>query len=82
MRTTRLIKDGDSQAVLIPDELAYENVDVELEIERVGDEIRIRPRVGKRSLEGLLRKFAAFSPEFMNDGRGEHEQDERLPRLL
>lgn len=52
MQTTRLIKDGDPQAVLIPDELAYENADIELEIERVGDEIWIRPWVGNRSLGG------------------------------
>ena len=55
--------------------LAYERSDLELEIERVGDEIRIRP--ARRPLAGVLKKFAKFSPDFMADGRGEQEQAER-----
>ena len=50
---------------------------VELEIERLGDEIRIRP--ARRSLEGVLKKFARFSPDFMPEGRGAQGQDERDP---
>ena len=38
MHTTRVFRNGNSQAVRIPAELAYENTDVEVEIERVGDE--------------------------------------------
>lgn len=75
MRTTRIFRNGNSQAVRIPVDLAYEHTDIELEIERVGDEIRIRP--ARRSLSGVLAKFARFSPEFMADGRGDHEQAER-----
>jgi len=75
MRTTRTFKNGNSQAVRIPADLAYERMDVELEIERIGDEIRIRP--ARRSLAGVLKKFAQFGPDFMAEGRGEHEQDER-----
>ena len=43
MATTRLFRNGNSQAVRIPAELAYERTDLELEIERCGDELRIRP---------------------------------------
>lgn len=75
MQTTRAFKNGNSQAVRIPADLAYERTDIELEIEREGDEIRIRP--ARRSLSGVLTKFSKFSPEFMAEGRGEQEQAER-----
>jgi len=75
MHTTRAFKNGNSQAVRIPADLAYERTDMELEIEREGDEIRIRP--ARRSLSGVLTKFAQFSPSFMSDGRGDQEQADR-----
>lgn len=75
MHTTRAFKNGNSQAVRIPADLAYERTDMELEIEREGDEIRIRP--ARRSLSGVLTKFARFSPSFMAEGRGNQEQVER-----
>lgn len=77
MHTTRVFKNGNSQAVRIPADLAYARTDIELVIERDGDEIRIRP--ARQSLSGVLSKFARFSPEFMAEGRGDHEQDERDP---
>lgn len=76
MRITRIFKNGNSQAVRIPADLAYEQTDIELEIERRGDEIRIRP-VARRSLSGVLAKFEKFSDDFMVAGRGDHEQTER-----
>jgi antitoxin VapB len=75
MHTTRAFRNGNSQAVRIPAELAFERTDVDLEIERVGVELRIRP--ARRSLSGVLAKFAKFSPDFMDDGRGDHQQTER-----
>lgn len=75
MHTTRVFKNGNSQAVRIPADLAYERSDIELEIERDGDEIRIRPL--RRSLADVLSKFANFSPDFMAEGRGNQEQTER-----
>ncbi len=75
MHTTRAFKNGNSQAVRIPADLAYERTDMDLEIEREGDEIRIRP--ARRSLSGVLSKFALFSPDFMAKGRGDQEQAER-----
>lgn len=75
MQTTKAFKNGNSQAVRIPSELAYERTDIDLEIERVGDEIRIRP--ARRPLGNVLKKFAQFSTGFMADGRGDQEQADR-----
>lgn len=75
MPTTRAFKNGNSQAVRIPADLAYERTDIDLEIERVGDELRIRP--ARRSLSGVLAKFARFSQDFMAEGRGGQDQTER-----
>ena len=75
MHTTRAFRNGNSQAVRIPAELAFERTDIDLEIERVGVELRIRP--ARRSLSGVLAKFAKFSPDFMDEGRGDHKQTER-----
>jgi antitoxin VapB len=43
MARTRIFKSGNSQAVRIPAELAYDNVNVDLEIRRPGDVITIFP---------------------------------------
>ncbi len=75
MHTTRVFKNGNSQAVRIPADLAFDRTDMEFEIERIGDELRIRP--ARRSLAGVMAKFARFSPDFMAEGRGEQEQAER-----
>jgi antitoxin VapB len=77
MHMTRVFKNGNSQAVRIPAELAYERTDIEVEIERVGEELRIRP--ARRSLAGVLERFARFSPDFLAEGRGDQEQAERDP---
>lgn len=75
MQTTKAFRNGNSQAIRIPAELAYERTDIELEIERVGEELRIRP--ARRPLAGVLKKFARFSPEFMAEGRDDQEQADR-----
>ncbi|MCE1182187.1 MAG: type II toxin-antitoxin system VapB family antitoxin [Rhodocyclales bacterium] len=75
MHTTRIFRNGNSQAVRIPADLAFTRTDMELEIERIGDEIRIRP--ARRPLTGVLSKFAAFAPEMMAEGRESQEQAER-----
>ena len=72
---TKLFKNGNSQAVRIPAELAYNNWDVELVIERLGDELRIRP--AQRRIGDVLAKLARFSPDFMAQGRGENLEGER-----
>jgi antitoxin VapB len=75
MQTTKVFRNGNSQAVRIPSELAYDRTDIELEIERIGDELRIRP--ARRPLAGVLKKFSQFGPDFMAEGRGDQEQAER-----
>ena len=75
MRTSKVFRNGNSQAVRIPAELAFERSDVEVEIERIGDEIRIRP--ARRPLTGVLEKFARFGTDFMAEGRGDEEQVDR-----
>lgn len=68
-------KNGNSQAVRIPAELAYSNRDVELVIDRRGDELRIRP--ARSRLGDVLDKLAQFSPDFMSAGRGLNVEGER-----
>jgi antitoxin VapB len=75
MATTKLFKNGNSQAVRIPAELAYNSLDIELVIEREGDELHIRP--ARRRLGDVLAKFAQFSPGFMSEGRGVNVEGER-----
>jgi antitoxin VapB len=75
VHATRAFKNGNSQAIRIPADLAYASTEIELEIERDGDEIRIRP--ARRSLSGVLAKFAKFSPDFLSKGRDGQEQAER-----
>jgi antitoxin VapB len=50
-------------------------MDIALEIERNGDEIRIRP--ARQTLGNVLEKFAKFSDDFMSEGRENQEQRER-----
>ncbi len=75
MTNTKLFKNGNSQAVRIPVELAYSNWDLDLVIERQGDELRIRPAA--RRMGDVLGKLAQFSPDFMSEGRGDIAEDER-----
>lgn len=75
MAVTKVFKNGNSQAVRIPADLAFDRNDQEVEIERVGNELRIRPL--SRRLDGVLSKFAAFSPDFMAQGRGDNYEAER-----
>ena len=75
MPYTTIFMNGGLQAVQIPAELAYARTDFEMEIERFGDEIRIRPT--RKPLAGLMERFARFSPEFMAEGRGENTQCDR-----
>lgn len=55
--------------------LAFPSNDMELVIERVGDELRIRP--AQRRMVNVMQALASFSPDFMASGRGDQEQVER-----
>jgi antitoxin VapB len=75
MATTRIFKNGNSQAVRIPAELAYSTWDIDLVIERQGDELRIRP--AQRRIGDVLGKLAKFSADFTVPGRGSNIEGER-----
>ncbi|MFZ2121982.1 MAG: type II toxin-antitoxin system VapB family antitoxin [Rhodoferax sp.] len=75
MAITKIFKNGNSQAVRIPSELAYNTWDLDLIIERQGDELRIRP--AQRRIGDVLGKLAKFSPDFMVEGRGNNIEGER-----
>ena len=75
MATTKVFKNGNSQAVRIPAELAYGSWDIELIIERNGDELRIRP--AQRRLGDVMGKLARFTPDFMVEGRSVNLEGDR-----
>jgi len=75
MAQTKLFKNGNSQAVRIPAELAYSAWDMDLVIEREGDELRIRP--AQRRMGDVLATLARFSPDFMAQGRAQDTEDNR-----
>lgn len=66
---TRVFQSGNSQAVRIPKELQFDRLDIDYEIERQGDRLIVTPLGG--SLDGALDLFAAFSDDFMAEGRPE-----------
>ena len=73
---TRVFKNGDSLAVYLPQEFAIFDADQEIEIEKIGNTLVLRPVI-QRKLIGLAEAFAAFPPGFMAEGREFHEQKER-----
>jgi antitoxin VapB len=73
---TRVFKSGNSLAVRIPKELAIVDASQDVEIERVGDTLVVRP-VAQPTLAGIGEIFAMFSPNFMAEGRAFHEQHDR-----
>ena len=73
---TRVFKSGNSLAVRIPTELGFFNAAQDVEIERVGNTLVVRP-VRQASLGGLMEICAMFSPDFMAAGRDESPEVER-----
>lgn len=73
---SRLFRSGNSQALRIPKELAFPADMQEVEIERVGDTLVVRP-VRSRAMTGLREVLEAFPAGFMAQGRDAQEQLER-----
>lgn len=73
---TRIFKSGNSLAVRIPRELAFADDVQEVEIERVGDALMLRP-VQQATLADLGDVLAQFSPGFMAVGREEAPESDR-----
>jgi antitoxin VapB len=67
-------------AVRIPAELAYERSDLEPEIERCGDELRIRP--AGRPSTAALQALASFSPSLLAAGREQEAAGSARSQLL
>lgn len=61
MKTAKLFKNGDSQAVRLPKEFRFEGTEVL--IKRVGDAVVLLPR--SKSWETLVESLAKFPPDFM-----------------
>lgn len=72
---TRVFKSGNSLAVRIPKELQAVLQEQEVEIERQGEGLLIRP--ARRTLHGLGEILSRFSPDFMAEGREFHPEHER-----
>jgi antitoxin VapB len=63
MTTTRVFKAGNSQAVRIPSEFAFSSDIKEVQIERQGDKIIMKPvRVSMGNLVAILRASAGRAP--------------------
>ena len=76
--STRLFRNGNSQAVRIPKALAFDGVDFAVEIERRGEELIVRP--AKQRLTGLGAAFRKLAPHFREFVREQGEQDRRSPK--
>lgn len=74
---SRLFRSGNSQALRIPKELAFPGDLRDVQIERQGDMLIVRP-VAQRNLAAALQAFAAFPPDFLAEGRPEGAELERL----
>jgi antitoxin VapB len=73
---TRVFKSGNSLAVRIPKELAFVAGAQDIDIERVGNTLVLRPVV-QATIGDLTPILSLFSPDFMAKGREFHEQGER-----
>ena len=73
---TRVFQSGNSLAVRIPKELAFLAPSQDVEIERLGNTLVVKPVV-QRTLKGLGEALRLFPAGFMAQGRDLHEQRER-----
>lgn len=65
MKTARIFRSGNSQAVRIPKEFQMQGEEVE--IERKGEVLLLRPK--KRSWDAFCESLHKFTDDFMSDGR-------------
>ncbi|MFY9261653.1 MAG: type II toxin-antitoxin system VapB family antitoxin [Gallionella sp.] len=72
MRTAKLFRNGQSQAVRLPKEFRFEGEEVF--IKKVGNVVMLIPVA--RSWDSLLDSLDQFSPDFMD----ERNQPEQVPR--
>jgi len=73
MKTTKVFRSGNSQAVRIPKEFHIE--DDEVEIRREGDAIVLKPR--RRCWAALFDSLDKFTEDFMAEGRKQRPAQKR-----
>ena len=67
MRTAKIFKSGNSQAVRIPKDFQLEGNEVE--IQKKGDNLVLRPK--RKSWARLIASLEKFTDDFMNEGRNQ-----------
>ena len=73
---TRVFKSGNSLAVRIPKELGFVDAAQDMQIERVGNTLVLRP-VEQETLADLMDICAMFSKDFMAHGRDSSPEMDR-----
>ena len=72
---TKVLVNGNFQIAQIPKELQFQRLDIDYEIIRENDALIIRPT--RRQLTNILERFAAFSADFMAEGRPSQNEQQR-----
>ncbi len=73
MKTAKIFRSGNSQAVRIPKEFQMQGEEVE--IERKGEFLLLRPK--KRSWDSFTESLPKFTDDFMRDGRDQLQVQKR-----
>ena len=73
MKTAKLFKNGDSQAVRLPKEFRFKGTEVYLR--RMGNAVVLLPKA--KSWDTLIDSLAKFPPDFMNDREQPRQADRR-----
>ena len=73
MKTAKLFKNGDSQAVRLPKEFRFEGTEVL--IKRVGEAVVLLPKA--KSWDSLIGSLGKFSADFMTERNQPPQQQER-----
>lgn len=75
MKTAKLFRNGESQAVRLPKEFRFAGKEVF--IKRVGEAVVLLPKA--KSWDTLIESLAKFPADFMNDREQPTEADSREP---
>jgi antitoxin VapB len=75
MKTAKLFKNGDSQAVRLPKEFRFQGTEVFLQ--RMGNAVVLLPKT--KSWETLIGSLAKFPSDFMSDREQPREAELREP---
>jgi len=73
MKTAKIFKNGNSQAVRLPKEYQFDSL--EIEIYRRGDEVVLRKK--RRDLTKVFELLTSLSDDFMENGRNQPPNQER-----